>query len=506
MLASLVAVAVAAAAVPQVVVTTGRLTDGQDHPLSGLQKLTFGLFGGSVKPITPDAPVWTETYKTLLDANGVYAVRLGDATDDSGAAGKKPFDATTWTTGPLFLEVAVNGETLTPRTTVGSAPWALAAADSFALGGQAPAYYATASDDAAKLPLAGGTLTGALTGTAATFAGAVQAQSFAGNGAGLTNVTGTDATKLPLSGGTLAGALSGTTAAFTGAVSGASFTGAHVGDGSMLTNVAGTDATKLALAGGTLSGALNGTAATFSGAVQAQSFSGGGAGLTGVSDATKLALAGGTLSGALNGTAATFSGAATLGSLAVTGDAVARGNLWATTPALASSDWRVGLKNNVGATVMAGGGSVSWFGSMVHVTGTTSTSQPDYSYYYLLLWVEPVGNANLSMPFISFSGTVGNARSNLLGVGGLVGIYGGRGYNATSSLSLNFLAGLNQFSLVHNVPSNGKSYAALMYDTHMGPGILSWWYDLYLMVGADDPTGYLDDSFKSLTSTTRLDH
>ena len=428
-----------------------------------MQKLTFGLFGGSVKPITPDAPVWTETYKTLLDANGVYAVRLGDATDDSGAAGKKPFDATTWTTGPLFLEVAVNGETLTPRTTVGSAPWALASADSFALGGQAPAYYATASDDAAKLPLAGGTLTGALTGTAATFAGAVQAQSFAGNGAGLTNVTGTDATKLPLSGGTLAGALSGTTAAFTGAVSGASFTGAHVGDGSMLTNVAGTDATKLALAGGTLSGALNGTAAT-------------------------------------------FSGAATLGSLAVTGDAVARGNLWATTPALASSDWRVGLKNNVGATVMAGGGSVSWFGSMVHVTGTTSTSQPDYSYYYLLLWVEPVGNANLSMPFISFSGTVGNARSNLLGVGGLVGIYGGRGYNATSSLSLNFLAGLNQFSLVHNVPSNGKSYAALMYDTHMGPGILSWWYDLYLMVGADDPTGYLDDSFKSLTSTTRLDH
>jgi hypothetical protein len=143
---------------------------------------------------------------------------------------------------------------------------------------------------------------------------------------------------------------------------------------------------------------------------------------------------------------------------------------------------------------------------MVHVVGTTAAGQPDYSYFYLLLWVEPVGAGNAAIPFMSFSGTVGNARSNL-GVGGLISIYGGRGYNAFSSLFINFMAGYNAFLFVHNVPSNGKSYAALMYDAHSGPSISSWWYDIYLMAGIQgDPTGYMDDSFKSITSTTRLDN
>ena len=336
MFAALALAAAVTVTVPPIVVHTGRLVDGNDKAIAGPQTLTFSLFVASVKPQTPDTPVWSETYKTLLDASGVYSVQLGGATDDAGESGKKPFDATTWTSGPLFLEIAVNGEALSPRLLVGSAPWALAAGDALAFGGQAPAYYATAANDAAKLPLAGGALTGALTGTAATFTGAVAAQSFAGahtgDGSGLVNVTGTDATKLPLAGGALTGALSGTAATFTGAVAAQSFAGAHTGDGSGLVNVTGTDATKLALAGGTLTGALSGAAATFSGAVTAQSFSGNGAGLTNVTgtDATKLPLAGGVLTGALNGTAATFSGraqaatlgvtgAATLGSLSVTG-------------------------------------------------------------------------------------------------------------------------------------------------------------------------------------------
>ena len=210
----MLAALVLAAVVPQLVVTTGRLTDGSDHPVSGLQTLTLSLFTASVRPQTADTPVWEETYKTLVDASGVYNVHLGGPQDDSGATGKKPFDPTTWTQGALFLEIAVNGETLAPRLAIGSAPSALYAADSASLGGQPPGAYAKASDDAAKLPLAGGTLTGELDGAAAKFAGAVTAASFAGDGAGLTNVSGADATKLPLSGGTLTGALAGTSASF----------------------------------------------------------------------------------------------------------------------------------------------------------------------------------------------------------------------------------------------------------------------------------------------------
>ena len=313
MLAALVLAA--ATAVPQIVVTTGRVTDGQDRPIAGLQELTFGLFTNAVKPETPDTPVWTETYKTLVDQSGLYAVRLGYAVDDSGASGKKAFDADTWAGGDVFLEIAVNGETLSPRVRIGSAPFALTAGTALTLGGQAPAYYATAASDAAKLALAGGALTGALTGTAATFSGAVAAQAFAGDGSALTSVSGTDATKLALAGGTLTGALSGTAATFSGTVAAQRFSG----DGSMLANVSGTDATKLPLAGGTLTGALTGTAATFSGTVTAQKFSGDGSLLTSVTgtDATKLPLAGGTLTGALKGSAATFTGTVTAGRLVV---------------------------------------------------------------------------------------------------------------------------------------------------------------------------------------------
>ena len=300
----MLAVALAlAAAVPQVVVSTGRLTDGQDKPITGLQTLTFSLFTSSVKPQGPETPAWTETYKTQLDASGLYQVALGGTNDDSGATDRKPFDAATWAGGePRYLEIAINAETLAPRVIVGSAPFAFTSGNSLSLGGNMPDYYATAASDAAKLPLAGGTLSGALTGTTAAFSGAVTGASFtgahAGDGSELTNVTGTDATKLALAGGTLSGALTGTSATFSGAVTGASFTGAHVGDGSMLTNVAGTDATKLALAGGTLSGALTGTSATFSGAVGAATASIAGAaalgslGVTGAATAASLAVTG----------------------------------------------------------------------------------------------------------------------------------------------------------------------------------------------------------------------
>ena len=66
------------------------------------------------------------------------------------------------------------------------------------------------------LPLSGGTLTGALNGTSASFSGTVNAPSFIGPLTG--NVTGHSSLDLPLTGGAITGALNGTSASFSGNV------------------------------------------------------------------------------------------------------------------------------------------------------------------------------------------------------------------------------------------------------------------------------------------------
>ena len=166
--------------------------------------------------------------------------------------------------------------------------------------------------DGTKLPLSGGALTGALTGTVGTFTTSLSAPnlsgSFYGNGSGLTGVLGTDNTKLPLAGGVLTGALTGTIGLFTTSLSAPNLSGAHHGDGSKLTGVLGTDNTKLPLAGGVLTGALTGTVGLFTTSLSAPNLSGAhygdGSKLTGI--ATGLPLGGGTLTGGLTGTTATF--------------------------------------------------------------------------------------------------------------------------------------------------------------------------------------------------------
>jgi hypothetical protein len=166
--------------------------------------------------------------------------------------------------------------------------------------------------DSTKLPLSGGALTGALTGTTGLFTTSLSAPnlsgSFFGNGGGLTGVSGTDNTKLPLAGGVLTGAITGTIATFTTSVSSPNLSGVHYGDGSRLTGVLGTDGTKLPLSGGALTGSLTGTTGLFTTSLSAPNLSGvhygDGSRLTGI--AGGLPLDGGTLTGGLTGTTATF--------------------------------------------------------------------------------------------------------------------------------------------------------------------------------------------------------
>jgi len=140
--------------------------------------------------------------------------------------------------------------------------------------------------DSTKLPLSGGTLTGALT----TQNIAIQNGYYiSGNGAGLTNVTATDSTKLPLAGGTMTGTITSRDITVQNGY-------VISGNGSGLTNV--NDTSKLPLTGGTLTGTLTSRSINIQ---NGYIISGDGSGLTNVTgtDATKLPLAGGTMTGTI---------------------------------------------------------------------------------------------------------------------------------------------------------------------------------------------------------------
>lgn len=153
-----------AAATPQVVVHTGRLLDASDKPsLAGLHALTFSLFADAHFSGTgAETPIWTETYKLQISQTGTYQVVLGGNADDGGASNKKGFDAQTFVAGQdRFLEIAVEGEALSPRLQVGSVPFAFVAGDASTLGGKAPSTYASAADLQTAAAAAGTALSGA---------------------------------------------------------------------------------------------------------------------------------------------------------------------------------------------------------------------------------------------------------------------------------------------------------------------------------------------------------
>lgn len=184
------------------------------------------------------------------------------------------------------------------------APFVLAPASTNSLGGVVIGsginVDANGTISTSSLPLSGGVLTDALTGTRATFTASLSSPAlsgtFYGDGSKLSGViasggTATDSTKLPLNGGTLSGPLRGLSATFTTYVSSPALSGTFYGDGSKLTGVissggTATDSTKLPLNGGSLSGPLTGTVGVFSASLSAPNLSGtyygDGSNLTGV--------------------------------------------------------------------------------------------------------------------------------------------------------------------------------------------------------------------------------
>ena len=103
------------ASVPGASATTvnyqGRLENSSGNPLSGTQNLEFAIYDTD----TGGNPIWGPESHTNVSVNdGLFSVGLGSQT-----AGGIP--TTTWD-GDRYLEITVNGETLTPRELIRSVP------------------------------------------------------------------------------------------------------------------------------------------------------------------------------------------------------------------------------------------------------------------------------------------------------------------------------------------------------------------------------------------------
>jgi hypothetical protein len=100
-------------AVPQTIAFTGRLSDA-NGPVDGSVSLTLELYSAE----TNGTQLWAETHTTMA-RQGLIAIGMGDVT---------PLDPTDFDGADVWLEVAVDGQTLGPRLAVRSVPFALHAA------------------------------------------------------------------------------------------------------------------------------------------------------------------------------------------------------------------------------------------------------------------------------------------------------------------------------------------------------------------------------------------
>jgi len=115
-LACLTAIAAGARAA-EPIAYQGRLTDAAGAPLPGPVAVALHLHDTAGPGGTP---LYSEDHAAVaLDANGVFQVWLGDGAPSAGT-----YNATLFQSAPRYLEVVVNGATLTPRQLLGSVPTA----------------------------------------------------------------------------------------------------------------------------------------------------------------------------------------------------------------------------------------------------------------------------------------------------------------------------------------------------------------------------------------------
>jgi hypothetical protein len=129
------------AVVPRLVNFSGKATDAEGKPVTGIAGITFAIY----KDQSGGAPLWLESQNVNADPKGNYTVQLG-ATSAEGL----PLDL--FTSGEArWLGVRVNGGDEQPRVLLLSVPYALKAADAETVGGlPASAFMLAAAASAAS--------------------------------------------------------------------------------------------------------------------------------------------------------------------------------------------------------------------------------------------------------------------------------------------------------------------------------------------------------------------
>jgi len=105
-------------AVPSFVNFQGRVLDGEDNPLAGPVDIEIAVFDAAID----GTELYREAHLGTSLVNGVYSIWIGQGTSPLGT-----FDADTFAADNRWLEVAIDGETLTPRQPFASVAFAFQA-------------------------------------------------------------------------------------------------------------------------------------------------------------------------------------------------------------------------------------------------------------------------------------------------------------------------------------------------------------------------------------------
>jgi trimeric autotransporter adhesin len=125
-------------AVPRIVNFSGRLTDLNGKPLTGITGVTFLLY----KDEQGGAPLWIETQNVRPDETGHYTVTLGSTTSHG-----LPEDV--FVSGEArWLAVQIQGQPEEPRVLLVAVPYALKAHDAETIGGLPPSAFMLAAPPA----------------------------------------------------------------------------------------------------------------------------------------------------------------------------------------------------------------------------------------------------------------------------------------------------------------------------------------------------------------------
>jgi hypothetical protein len=132
-LLGLLAARPARADVPSSITFTARILDGGD-PLDGSHAMIFRLYDVE----TGGTPRWVENHEAVSLDDGLAVVTLG---------AEAPLTATVLDGDPLWVEVVLDGDAMSPRLPLRSIPYAVRTGDADRLGGQTAAAFAPAAHD-----------------------------------------------------------------------------------------------------------------------------------------------------------------------------------------------------------------------------------------------------------------------------------------------------------------------------------------------------------------------